>query len=161
MSDPEDISKSARKRAAHAAQEFGEQLVALKDAELEGLALPEVLFEAIREARRISSRAALARQRQYIGRLMRELDLTPVRAALEARELAAARAAQKFRDLEAWRERLLTDATALDELLGKHPQLPAAEWRRAVDLARRERASRPGAGAAQRALFRMLRSLLG
>jgi ribosome-associated protein len=77
-------SKSARKRAAHAAQELGEQLTRLADAELEMLGLPEALTAAIREARRISSRAAAARQRQYIGRLMRALDPEPIRAALAA-----------------------------------------------------------------------------
>ena len=81
----EPPSKSARKRAAHAAQDLGEELVRLRDQELEALELPEALLEAIRAARRITSRAALARQRQYIGRLMRELDPAPIRAALAAR----------------------------------------------------------------------------
>ena len=68
-------SKSARKRAAHAAQDLGVALLRLPEAELVALALPEALLEAIRAARRINSRAAGARQRQYIGKLMRELDL--------------------------------------------------------------------------------------
>ena len=36
-------SKSARKRAAHAAQDLGEALVRLRDAELDALQLPEAL----------------------------------------------------------------------------------------------------------------------
>ena len=36
-------SKSARKRAAHAAQDLGEHLIKLRDAQLEALALPEQL----------------------------------------------------------------------------------------------------------------------
>ena len=78
-------SKSARKRAAHAAQELGEALLRLRDKELEALELPEELLEAIRAARHITSRAAGARQRQYIGRLMRDVDPAPIRAALAAR----------------------------------------------------------------------------
>jgi 5-(carboxyamino)imidazole ribonucleotide mutase len=77
-------SKSARKREALAAQKLGEELILLKDADLEALALPERLSEAIRQARRIRSRAAGARQRQYIGKLMREIDLEPIQAALAA-----------------------------------------------------------------------------
>ena len=42
--------------------------------QLEALDLPPRLTEAVRAARAITSRAALARQRQYIGRLMREFD---------------------------------------------------------------------------------------
>ena len=50
-------SKSARKRAAQAAQDLGEALVGLRDAELTALELPEILSEAIRAARSIRSRA--------------------------------------------------------------------------------------------------------
>jgi 5-(carboxyamino)imidazole ribonucleotide mutase len=83
---PEDRpSKSARKRAALAAQKLGEELVLLKESELAALDLPEDLTEAIRAARSIRSRAAAARQRQYIGKLMREIDPEPIIAALAAR----------------------------------------------------------------------------
>jgi 5-(carboxyamino)imidazole ribonucleotide mutase len=89
-------SKSALKRAALAAQRLGEELILLKDADLDALALPERLSDAIRQARRIRSRAAGARQRQYIGKLMREIDLEPIQAALAAaadgRPIRAARA---------------------------------------------------------------------
>src|SRR5438874_13042596 len=87
----EPPSKSARKRAAHAAQDLGEALVRLRDAELDALQLPEALGEAIRAARHITSRAAAARQRQYIGRLMRGVDVEPIRAALAAHRERAAR----------------------------------------------------------------------
>ncbi len=81
-------SKSARKRDAHAAQRLGEELIGLRDAELDALALPEPLVDAVREARGIKSRGAGARQRQYIGRLMRDVDVEGVRRALAARRLA-------------------------------------------------------------------------
>ena len=81
---PEDgrPSKSARKRAAHAAQAMGERLITLREAELERLALPEPLLTAVRDARRIRARGGLARQKQYIGKLMRDIDLAPLEAAL-------------------------------------------------------------------------------
>ena len=43
-------SKSARKRAAHAAQDLGEALIGLPDGELDALALPEELAAAVRAA---------------------------------------------------------------------------------------------------------------
>lgn len=81
-------SKSARKRDALAAQRLGEELIGLPDAELDALALPELLVDAVREARGIRSRGAGARQRQYVGRLMRDVDVDAVRRALAARRLA-------------------------------------------------------------------------
>ena len=82
--DAEPPSKSARKRAAHAAQALGERLIALKESDLARIPLPETLRDAVREARRIKARGGLARQKQYIGKLMRETDILAIEAALEA-----------------------------------------------------------------------------
>ena len=77
-------SKSARKREAHALQKLGEELVKMRQADLDRLPLPENLREAIDEARRLTNRGALSRQRQYIGKLMRETDVAPLQTALAA-----------------------------------------------------------------------------
>ena len=76
-------SRSARKRAAEYQQKLGVRLLGLRDAQLQALALPEELLEAIREARRLRGQSALARQYQYIGRLMRDIDPGPIEQALE------------------------------------------------------------------------------
>jgi ribosome-associated protein len=153
-------SKSARKRAAHAAQELGETLVRLRDAELEALALPPRLAEAIRAARRINSRAAGARQRQYIGKLMRAVDLGPIRAALAAKSARDARETEHFKRIENWRERLIAEgAPALAELARWHPGIDRDEWAARVSAARTERTRRGGGAAAARELFRALRAL--
>jgi ribosome-associated protein len=93
MSDAEDVdeeggiaerpSRSARKRAAEHAQKLGVRLSGLRDEQLRPLDLPAELLEALHEARRLRGHSALARQYQYIGRLMRELDLEPIERALE------------------------------------------------------------------------------
>ena len=153
-------SKSARKRAAHAAQDLGEALLRLPDAELGALELPETLREALRAARRISSRAAGARQRQYIGKLMRQVDPAPIRAALAARDARDAREAERFRRIENWRERLITEGTAaLAELARWHPAIDVHEWQQRIGAARAERERAGSAGAASRELFRALRAL--
>lgn len=78
-------SKSSRKRAAHAAQKLGEQLVRMRDAELAALPLSEELRDAIAEAKRLTHRGALSRQHQYIGKLMRDVDVDALESALSAR----------------------------------------------------------------------------
>lgn len=75
-------SRSARKRAAEALQKLGVRLTLLRAAQLQALQLPPELLDAVVEAQRLRSRAALARQRQYIGRLMRELDAEVLDRAL-------------------------------------------------------------------------------
>lgn len=157
---PERPSKSARKRAALAAQELGEQLLLLPDGALETLGLPAVLRQALREARDITSRAARARQRQYIGRLMRALDPLPVRAALAERNAVSVREAERFRLVERWRARLIDDGgAALAELARAYPGLDRAAWAARVSAAQAEQARSSG-GRAARELFRALRALL-
>ena len=162
---PERPSKSQRKRDAHAAQDLGEELIRLREAELDALGLPERLADAIREARHIKSRAGGARQRQYIGKLMREIDTEPIRAALATRNERDALETQLFKRAESWRERLIVEGeVALDELARLRPGFDRSEWARRVTAARHERSAglRAGTvGPAGRELFRALRALLG
>lgn len=157
----EGPSKSLRKREAHAAQSLGEQLIALKDAELVALALPEPLYEAIVAARNIGSRGGAARQRQYIGKLMRDIDLTRVREALGAKAARSALEAQRFQRAESWRTRLVESGPAgLAALREAYPALNEGDWARRVDAARTECERTGAGGAATRELFRALRELL-
>ena len=78
------LSKSQRKKEVHALQDLGVELVALSDERLAALELPERLRDAVLEARRITAREARRRQLQYIGKLMRQVDAEPIRAALAA-----------------------------------------------------------------------------
>jgi ribosome-associated protein len=154
-------SKSERKRNAHDAQKLGEQLIEQKNLDLEAFGLPEPLFDAIMEARRLTSRHALLRQRQYVGKLMRGVDLDPIRAALTARSEHAAREGQQFKRVEHWRDRLIAEgAPALDELMQWRTGMDRAEWLGRIAAATSERERLGAGGAASRELFRALRALL-
>ena len=74
----EPISKTKLKAEADAQQDIGVKLTTLPSNKLAQLDLPERLLDAIKEANRITSNGALRRQRQYIGTLMREIDVTPI-----------------------------------------------------------------------------------
>ena len=155
-------SKSVLKREAHRAQALGEQLIGLSEAELSALELPEALHEAIVAARRIGSRGGGARQRQYIGKLMRDIDLTRVRQTLGAKAAQSALEAQRFQRAENWRTRLISGGpTALTALQEAYPALDAAAWRGRVAAATAEHQRSGTGGAASRELFRALRELLG
>jgi len=75
-------SKSAKKREYIALQKMGEELILLKESELEALPLDEDLRDAVLEARQIKAHGALRRQKQYIGKLMRHIDPEPLRAEM-------------------------------------------------------------------------------
>lgn len=153
-------SKSARKRAAHEAQDLGEELIRMRDSELNSLNLPERVMDAIHEARRIKSRGGGARQRQYIGKLMRDVDLEPIYAFIASRSELDSRESERFKRVEAWRERLIVEGTpALDELERWRPGLDRDELARLLGAAQSERARTGANGTAGRELFRALRTL--
>jgi ribosome-associated protein len=153
-------SKSARKREAAAAQDLGTRLIALKEGDLVALGLPEKLFDAIMLAKRITARGGLARQRQYIGKLMRDIDLAPVEAALDAKSRGAAIDAEKHKKLEAWRTRLLGEGpAALDDLVKWCPGADRKSLQALVQKATGARVDSGSREAASRELFRTLRTL--
>jgi len=150
-------SKTQRKRAMAELQSLGVGLLRLPDARLAALGLPEPLAEAIAAARRITSREARRRHLQFIGRLMREVDPEPIRAAIAEAEGRSAAARARARALEHWRERLIADDRALTEFAATYPHADLQALRAAIRTARREiLQGRPPR--ARRALLRVLRA---
>jgi ribosome-associated protein len=159
--EEEQRSKSARKREAASLQELGIKLSALPDQEIKALDLPDSLFVALRDLRRLPSHGAQVRQRQYIGKLMRNIDPEPVLAKLAERKQRHDLEIRQFQEIERWRDRLLSEpASGLDELLRAYPQADRAELVKLLEKAERERLEqRSPVGA--RELFAFLRRLLG
>jgi ribosome-associated protein len=153
-------SKSRRKREATAAQSLGTRLIALKESEITALELPERLYDAILLAKRISSRGGLARQRQYIGKLMRDIDTEAIEAKLAAESHVSAMDAEKHKRVEAWRLRLLTEGPkALDDLLEWRPEADRKAIQTLINKATGERVDSGSKTTASRELFRTVRDL--
>jgi ribosome-associated protein len=158
--DEQRLSKSARKREAASLQELGVQLSALPDQEIKALGLPDTLFVALRDLRRLPSHGAQVRQRQYIGKLMRSIDPEPVLAKLAERKQRHDMEIRHFQQIERWRDRLLSEpVTGVEELLKEYPKIDRAALLKLLDKAERERVEqRSPVGA--RELFAFLRQLL-
>jgi ribosome-associated protein len=131
-------SKSQRKREMTALQALGESLLRLTAAELARIDLPLDLREAIAEMARIRSHEARRRQQQYIGRLMRQVDPAPLRAAIENATGESKQAVALMHRCERIRDRLLADDTALTEVLADLPLADAQQLRATIRAARRE-----------------------
>ena len=138
--DEEKPSKTQRKKTVHSLQELGEALVALNEQQLAGIDLPERLRDAIEEARRITAFEAKRRQLQYIGKLMRGVEVDPIRAALEAALAPAHSETVAHQRIEAWRDRLLARPDAIDGLLAEYPAMDGRRLRALIRTALRERA---------------------
>jgi ribosome-associated protein len=152
------VSKTRKKREMLELQALGTALVALPETQLARMELESVLFQAVVEAKRITSHEARRRQLQYIGRLMREVDPAPIRARLAAIEGSSAQATAAHRRLESWRERLLSDDAALTAFAAEHPRADLQEIRVLIRNARKEqKEGKPPR--AYRELFRSLKAI--
>jgi ribosome-associated protein len=150
----DEPSKSARKREAQRIKQLGTRLAELADTERRALNLPDALEAAIVAYHRITAHEAKRRQRQYIGRLMREADISGIEHALAAIAQRAGEARHAHHRLERWRELLLADDAALTSYLDAYP---ATDRQRLRMLVRAARADVDGARGAERQLFRFLR----
>jgi ribosome-associated protein len=119
---PERPSKSQRKRQASALQTLGEELVDLNSQQLQHIALPDIIKEAIRETKNITQRGARKRQLQLIGKLMRQVDPDPIRAALERLEAGTVTTPPRIGYLENLCGDLIAgDEAKLNKLFQRHP----------------------------------------
>lgn len=132
-------SKTKVKKQMLDLQEIGAQLAGLNTDQLQQLALPERLLDALREIKRINKFGAQRRQLQYIGRLMREVDPAPIVAKMETWAGRSHQHTAWLHNIERWRERLLESDTALTELLADHPQADAQRLRSLIRNALKEK----------------------
>lgn len=156
---PERKSKSQRKREMEALQQLGKRLTELNSAQLEQIPLPDPLLDAIRHYQRFHKREAGRRQLQLIGRLMRDADATAITQALHRFDASHAEHVQHFHTIEVWRDRLLTDDTALTEFVHEYPDTDIQRLRQLIRNADRASAQQADGGAAKK-LFRYIRELL-
>ena len=112
----------------------------------------------MRAARGIRSRAAAARQRQYIGKLMRAIDPAPIQAQLDAFKGVSAAENAKLHQAEKWRDKLIADNEALTLFLNQFPDADATHLRQLIRNARDE-AVRNKPPRAFREIFRVIREV--
>ena len=161
----EEPSKSALKREAQRLQKIGLQLTKLKPDVRARFALPDNLRHAIDVYISINSREGSRRQMQFIGKLMRKVDVTAIEAQLADFEGQSANARHVFHRLENWRDSLTHGTSALTQFIAEHPQVDRQTLRQLVKAATR---SKPASGQptsdahkrAQRSLFKFLRTTL-
>ncbi|MFK5913282.1 MAG: ribosome biogenesis factor YjgA [Woeseiaceae bacterium] len=154
------ISKSQRKRDANGVQQLGKDLLGLSVDKLKIIELPESLSNALDDARRIRKNSALKRQLQYIGKLMRSMDIEPIREQYLKLVNHYAKDVKGFHHLEKWRDRLISEGDkALEELLIQAPNTDRQHLRQLIRQSEKEKKlNKPPKSA--REIFKYLKILL-
>jgi ribosome-associated protein len=157
------ISKTKRKAEADALQTIGKRLIELTDDQINKLALPETLHDAVFEAKRIKSKSALRRQIQYIGRLMRDVDSDPIVEQFERWDGKHQEENARFHALERWRDKLINESatsetTALQAFVTQYPNAEIQRLRHLSRNAHKEQTSN-NPPKSTRELFKLLREI--
>lgn len=159
MDDIQPLSKTKIKKQMNDLQDLGLRLTHFASDTLRNAGLPENIIQAAADYRKITSNAALKRQAQYIGRLMREAseeEIDNINKYLEKIDGDNQQHNAQMKRIEIWRERLLADDSALTEYLNSHEHADSGEIRTLIRNARRESEhNKPPKSA--RALFKLLR----
>jgi len=152
-------SKTQRKQQMEDLQALGEELVALSSDRFKKIDIPENLRDAVREAQRMTRPdEAKRRQMQYIGKLMRSVDVEPIRAALALVRGESAGETAKLHRLERLRTEFMADEKALQEIAALYPTVDMQHLRslRRAALKEQEQAKPPRS---YRAIFQLLKEL--
>jgi ribosome-associated protein len=161
--EDEDLgpSKSEIKRQMLARQDLAEILADLSLDALKTIPLEDSLRDAIRETHRIRSFGAIKRHKQYLGKLMRNLDeeqLDAIQQRLDAISGVSKAETAKMHHLERMRDELLSDDAVLTKLIADYPDLDVQNLRTLIRNARKEKElNKPPK--AYREIFQLLKSL--
>ncbi len=165
ITEPEEISKSQRKRDADDVRKLGERLTELPARQLATIPLPDEIRSAVVEHSKIKSNSARKRQLGFLAKHLRNVDIEPIDAALEKIRQTARASTVKLHLAEHWRDRLLgriEDESARDALttyLDKFPQADRQQLRHLQSQAIKEQQKNKPPAAA-RELFKVIRIAL-
>ncbi|WP_115720035.1 ribosome biogenesis factor YjgA [Gallaecimonas mangrovi] len=137
------VSKSELKRDANEAADLGKELMDLDPGQLDKIPLDDDLRAAITLANRIRNKhEGFRRQRQYVAKLMRQVDHQPIVEALNKLKNLHAQETVKLHQAEQWRDRFLKDGNdAVQAFIEQYPGVDIQRLRQALRLALKEKAA--------------------
>lgn len=152
-------SRSQLKRENQELRDMGEQLVLLAKSQLEKITLDDSLKAAIKEARRLKNLDARRRQLQYIGKLLRNIDVTEIKHSLEKLNHQSQTFRQHFAMLEEWRDRIINEGSdAIEDFLAQFPEADRQQLRNLQRQACREKSQNKSSTASDK-IFKYIRQL--
>jgi ribosome-associated protein len=136
--DDDRVSKSQVKREMEALRVLGQQLTALTPSQLETIPLPEKVVVQVVEAKRMRSHLATKRQMQYLGKVLRDVEIEPIKKALEILSETHKAEVAFFHGLEQLRDKLVQEGdSAIQDVLDEYPAADRQALRQMVRNAKK------------------------
>ena len=130
-------SKTQLKKEADDIQDFGIEISKLPNHKIKELSLSDEIVEAIIFYKEIKKNSAKRRQAQFLGKLLRDFDLSNVTQEMNTLK-AFSRLQVKFEhEAELWRDKLINDQSALNEYINEF-QPDLTNLNQTINAARRE-----------------------
>jgi ribosome-associated protein len=130
-------SKTQLKKEADDIQQFGIEISNLPNHKIKELSLSDEIIEAIIFYKEIKKNSAKRRQAQFLGKLLRDFDLSNVTQEMDTLK-AFSRLQVKFEhEAELWRDKLINDQSALNEYINEF-QPDMTNLNQTINAARKE-----------------------
>lgn len=131
-------SKTALKNEAKDVHAFGRILVELTDKQISQIELPENIYEAIKELKKLKKNSAQKRQSLYLAKLLRAIDLTEAQRFVDHLKFESQTEIKKFHKAEDWRNILVADISNLTDFVNLSPDIDIQKLRKLILNTQRE-----------------------
>jgi len=133
------VSKTELKKDSKKIQQFGRKISELSINNIEAFKFPLNIYEAVIDLKNLKSNSAKKRQVQYLGKLLREIDLTDAFIVMKQLKVSSQKEIQRNNIIESWRDKLLTNTESITEFVDKYPKIDRQSLRQTISNAQKEK----------------------
>lgn len=132
------ISKTELKKDSKKIQEFGRRISELTINNIEAFKFPSNIYEATIDLKNIKSNSAKKRQVQYLGKLLREIDLTDAFLIMKQLKVSSQKEIQRNHIIEDWRDKLLSNNDSITQFVDEYPKIDRQSLRQTISNAQKD-----------------------
>ena len=133
------ISKTELKKDSKKIQAFGKKISELTINNIELFKFPSNIYEATIDLKNLKSNSAKKRQVQYLGKLLREIDLTDAFIIMKQLKVSSQKEIQRNHIIEDWRDKLLNNNESITEFVDLYPNINRQSLRQTILNAQKEK----------------------
>ena len=153
------VSKTELKKDSKKIQQFGRKISELTINNIEEFKFPLNIYEAVIGLKNLKSNSAKKRQVQYLGKLLREFDLTHAFLVMKQLEVSSQKEIQRNHIVEGWRDKLLSNNDSITEFVDEYPKADRQSLRQTISNAQKEKKdNRPPKYSRQ--LFKLIKDIM-
>ena len=150
------VSKTELKKDSKKIQQFGRKISELTINNIEAFKFPSNIYEATIDLKNIKSNSAKKRQVQYLGKLLREIDLTDAFLIMKQLKVSSQKEIQRNHIIEDWRDKLLSNNDSITQFVDEYPKIDRQSLRQTISNAQKDNKSPKYS----RQLFKLIKDII-